>query len=222
MRSTLSPRILGRLALAASIALAVRPAPSAGATPPDARTILARIEKAYTSNPSFTANFVQTYAPAGFAPAAPETGRVMLQAPDQVRFEYDGPEGKLFTFDGKAARQYVAADRQMIVKTLSASDRERLPLLFFESSEAVLARYEAVAADGENGLTDVSLTPRSGGDLSQLVLAVAPAGEVKRLVVTDSAGNRTTFTFSQKTAGPRRPLSDFAPKPPAGTKVISE
>lgn len=222
MKDALPAHLAGCVALAAGLAFAERPAQPAGAAPPDARAVLVRVQRAYASAPSFTANFVQTYAPAGFAPAAPETGRVTLQAPDQVRFEYDGPEGKLFAFDGKAARQYVAADRQMIVKTLPASDRERLPLLFFESAETVLARYEALAADGENGLADVSLTPRSGGDPAQIVLSVAPTGEVKRLVVTDGAGNRTTFTFSQKTAGARRPLSDFAPKPPPGTKVISE
>lgn len=208
----------GALALAAGL-----DARAAGAEAPDAKAVLARVEKAYTASPSFTANFVQTYAPAGFAPAAPETGRVTLQSPGQIRFEYDGPEGKLFTFDGKAARQYVAADRQMIVRTLSAADRERLPLLFFESSGTVLARYEAIAtAGGEGGLTDVSLTPRSGNDPAQIVLSVAPSGEVKRLVVTDGAGNRTTFTFTQKTAGPRRPGSDFALRPPDGTKVVSE
>lgn len=188
---------------------------------PDPGTVLDAVRKAYTSAPSFTADFVQTYAPAGFDAAAPETGRVTLQAPDRIRFDYDGPEGKLFTFDGTAARQYVAADRQMIVRALVPADRERLPLLFFESAGSVLERYEAAAAS-ENGLAEVTLTPKGGGEPARILLTVAPSGDVKRLVVTDTAGNRTTFTFSRKTAGARRPLSDFALKPPAGTKVIAE
>lgn len=189
---------------------------------PDPGAILEAVRKAYTSSPSFTTDFVQTYAPAGFSAAAPETGRVTLQAPDRIRFDYDGPEGKLFTFDGKAARQYVAADRQMIVKTLSASDRERLPLLFFESAASVLSRYDAGAAAGENGLVELKLVSKRGGDPARLDLTVAPTGEVKRLVVTDAAGNRTTFIFSHRAAGARRPDSEFAPKPPSGTKVITE
>ena len=103
---------------------------------------------------SSTSKFVQTYAPAGFPAATPEAGRVTLQAPDQIRFDYDGPEGKLFTFDGKAARQFVAADRQMIVKTLRPEERERLPLLFLESPETVLRRYTVTAADAGNGLVE--------------------------------------------------------------------
>jgi outer membrane lipoprotein-sorting protein len=189
---------------------------------PDPAVVLASVKRAYTASPSFTANFVQTYAPAGFSTAAPETGRVTLQSPDQVRFDYDGPEGKLFTFDGKAARQYVAADRQMIVKTLAAADRDRLPLLFFESPESIQKRYDVAASPGQNGLTELALTLKAGGEPAQILLSVAPAGDVKRLVVTDAEGNRTAFTFSQKTAGPRRPASDFAPRPPAGTKVLSD
>ncbi len=89
---------------------------------------------------------MQTYAPSGFAETAPETGRLILQAPDRVRFDYDGPEGKVFTFDGKAGRQFVAADRQLVVRTLSPAEIARLPLVFLESTESLLARYAAGAA----------------------------------------------------------------------------
>src|SRR5450755_1712420 len=55
--------------------------------------LLAKIHKAYTTNPSYTSTFVQIYAPAGFAATSPETGKLTLQAPDQVRFDYDGGDG---------------------------------------------------------------------------------------------------------------------------------
>ena len=215
-------RALPLLLLAAVFTFEERPAQPADAPSPDAKKVLAGVQKAYTSGPSFTANFVQTYAPAGFSAATPETGRITLQSPDKVRFDYDGPEGKLFAFDGKAARQYVASDSQMIVKTLSRADRERLPLLFFESPESIQTRFEVAAAPGENGLVELSLSPKSGGEPARILLSVAPGGDVKRLLVTDAARNRTTFTFSQKAAGSRRLPTDFAPKPPAGTRVLSE
>jgi outer membrane lipoprotein carrier protein len=188
----------------------------------DPASVLAGIRKAYTSSPSSTSKFVETYAPAGFPAATPEAGRVTLQAPDQVRFDYDGPEGKLFTFDGKAARQFVAADKQMIVKTLRPEERERLPLLFLESPEAVLRRYTVTAADSGGGLVELTLSPKAGSEPSRILLTVDTSGEVKRLVVMDAAGNRTTFAFSDKSAGPRRPASDFTLKPPAGTKVLAD
>jgi outer membrane lipoprotein-sorting protein len=188
----------------------------------DPASVLAAVRKAYTSSPSSTSRFVQSYAPAGFAAAAPEAGLVTLQAPDLVRFDYDGPEGKTFTFDGKAARQYVASDRQMIVRTLRPADRERLPLLFLEAPGSVLARYTVKAADAGSSLVELTLHPKTGSEPAGILLAVEASGEVKSLVVTDAAGNRTTFTFSDRTAGARRPASDFALKPPAGTKILAD
>lgn len=209
-------------------AFEARPAKPAATPPPpataslDARTVLSSVKKAYSSSPSVSSTFVQTYAPAGFAETAPETGRLILQAPDRVRFDYDGPEGKVFTFDGKAARQFVAADRQLVVRTLKPEERARLPLVFLESPDALLARYVARAVATDTGLTELTLTPRAGGDPKSLTLSAAPSGDVKRLVLVDAAGNRTTFTFTQKMSGPKRPDTDFVLVPPEGTKILSE
>jgi outer membrane lipoprotein-sorting protein len=185
--------------------------------------VLAKIRAAYATPGSVSCTFVQTYAPAGFAPTSPETGKLVLQAPDRVRFDYDGPEGKVFTFDGTSGRQYVAADRQMVVRRLAPGDRERLPIVFLESTETLLERYDATEAPADNGLLEVTLVPkRPGGLKSASLLAVASTGEVKRLVLVDSAGNRTTFTLTQKISGAKRPDSDFALSPPEGTKVLTE
>ena len=189
---------------------------------PDAQAVLASVRKAYASSPSVTCTFVQTYAPAGFAETAPETGRLILQAPDRVRFDYDGPEGKVFTFDGKAGRQLVAADRQLVVRTLTPAEIARLPLVFLESTESLLARYTARPVARDAGLTELTLTPRAGGDPKSVTLLATASGEVKRLILVDAAGNRTTFTFTQKMPGPKRPSSDFALVPPEGTKILSE
>lgn len=196
--------------------------PAAATAPVGAHDVLASIRKAYSSSPSVSCTFVQTYAPAGFAETVPETGRLILQAPDRVRFDYDGPEGKVFTFDGKSARQYVKADRQLVLRTLRPEERARLPLVFLESPEALLERYAARAATTDTGLVELTLTPREGFDPKSITLLAAATGDVKRLILVDGAGNRTTFTFTQKTAFPRRPDSDFALVPEAGTKILSE
>ncbi|MEO6324529.1 MAG: outer membrane lipoprotein carrier protein LolA [Thermoanaerobaculia bacterium] len=191
--------------------------------PRDARGLLERIRRAYADQPSITTSFTQSYAPAGFAETSPETGRMTLQAPAQIRFEYDGADGKLFTFDGKAARQYVAADKQLILKSLTPSERARLPLLFFDAPESVLERYDAAWKAGANGFSELVLTPKvpEGGPKS-LTITAAASGDVKRLVVVDEGDNRTTFTFTQRTVGTRRPASDFALVPPAGTKIVTD
>ena len=191
-----------------------------GAAAPPPEPLLAAIRKNYSGSPSVRVTFVQQYAPAGFGDTTPETGRLVLQAPSSLRFEYDGSEGKVFTFDGRAARQYVAADRQMVVKNLTQAERARLPLLFFEEPRELLARYEVAATDPGGGLTELTLVPRSGGEPRKATLFVTESGEVKKLLILDAAGNRTSFTFTNREAGKKRPVSDFELAPPHGTKVV--
>lgn len=203
-------------ALAAGLVLAgALPAASA-----DVAGLLSRIRKAHTSSPSVSLTFVQSYAPAGFPDTAPETGKLVLQAPDWLRFEYDGAEGKLFTFDGRAGRQYVAADKQMVVKELTADERSRLPLLFLQEPQLLLDRFDVAASGEPGGLVELTLTPRSGEEPRKVSVTATPEGDVKRLVILDAAGNRTTFTFTGKEAGKRRPPSDFALVPPKGTRIV--
>jgi outer membrane lipoprotein carrier protein len=184
--------------------------------------LLSKIHKAYTSSPSFTFTFSQTYTPAGFAATSPETGRLTLQAPDQLRFDYAGAEGKLFAFDGKAALQYVAADKQLVVKSLTPEDRVRLPLLFLDAPDKTLTRYTATAKKRPDGSAEITLVPTAGGEPRRLVLDVTETGEVVRLAVTDTSGNETAFTFKEKKAGRTLPVSTFTFVPPPGTKIISD
>lgn len=202
--------------------LLLAPALAAGAAEPDAPALLGAIVSAYHAKPAFQMTFVQSYAPAGFPDAAPETGTLTIQAPASLRFDYDGDEGKVYTFDGRAARQYVAADRQIVLKTLTAAEKSRLPLLFLQPASEVLDRFTAVAKPAGNGLVELTLLPRAEGDLKSVSAVATPAGEVKRLVVLDGEGNRTTFTFTNLSARRKRPATDFALVPPKGTRVVGE
>lgn len=210
--------------LAAALAIAaLAPAPARAQVPaPDAAAVLKAIVGTYTGKPAFRMTFVQGYAPAGFPDVTPETGTLTIQPPASLRFDYDCPEGKVYTFDGKAARQYVAADKQVVVKTLTPAEKARLPLLFLQPPAEILERFSASAKAADNGLVEVTLTPRGEGDLASVAASATPAGEVKRLVVVDAEGNRTTFTFTNLAPRAKRPASDFALVPPKGTRVVGE
>lgn len=214
--------LLAALALGAAPGRAVATAGEAATTAPDAATALRAIVDAYRAKPAFQVTFVQSYAPSGFPDTTPETGTLTIQAPASLRFDYDGPEGKVYTFDGNAARQYVAADRQIVLKTLTAAEKARLPLLFLQPAADLLARFDASAKAGPNGLVDLTLTPRGEGDLKSVSALATTSGEVKRLVVLDGEGNRTTFTFTNLAPRKKRPASDFALVPPKGTRVVGE
>jgi len=220
---TIAPAVVLLLAV---LAVPAAPARAAGAAPPaaapDAPTLLRSIVNAYTARPAFRMTFSQRYAPSGFPDASPETGTLTIQAPASLRFDYDGTEGKVYTFDGRAARQYVAVDRQIVLKTLTAAEKARLPLLFLQPPSEVLARFTAVAKRAGDGLVELTLTPRGEGDLRSVSALATPSGEIRRLVVLDGEENRTTFDFKDLAPIAKRPESDFALVPPKGTRVVGE
>ncbi len=188
----------------------------------DVDSILERIQKKYTGSPSCRMAFVQTYTPSGFGPTAPETGRVILQPPDSIRFDYDGADGKVFTFDGKAARQFVAKDKQLVLRTLSVEERNRLPLLFLVQPEKVKAQFQIKGSKSGEGFDELLLTPKSATEPREITLAVSRDGEVKRLVILDGGGNKTAFVFTSFEGGKRRAAAEFSLLPPPGTKIITE
>ena len=210
--------------LAAALAIAaLAPALArAQAGTPDATAMLKAIVGTYTGKPAVRMTCGQGYAPAGFPDVTPETGTLTIQPPASLRFDYAGPEGKVYTFDGKAARQYVAADKQIVLKTLTPAEKARLPLLFLQPPAEILERFSAAAKNADNGLVEVTLTPRGEGDLKEVSALATPSGEVKRLVVVDAEGNRTTFTFTNLAPRAKRPASDYALVPPKGTRVVGE
>ncbi len=217
--------LLLAMLLAAPAKPAKTPASSLPAAPPTAASVLAKVRRAYTASPATIVTFVQRYVPAGFTETGgAETGKLTVQPPNLLRFDYDGPEGKVYTFDGTTARQYVAEDRQLIVKALTPEERSRLPLLFLEDPASLLSRYDAAlkpAEGGAPGVVDLTLTPKREGETKEVLVTAGPDGDVKKLVVLDTAGNRTTFTFTTKSASKRRPASDFKLVPPKGTKTIT-
>jgi hypothetical protein len=81
------------------------PAPKAGS---DAASVFARVSGQYGDGAAHAASFAQTYTPAGFATARRETGTIGIQAPQRLRFDYAGPEKKIFTYDAGEGRLFSA------------------------------------------------------------------------------------------------------------------
>src|SRR5690348_1463135 len=101
-----------------TISVALLAAPSPEATP-----ALQRAQALYADGRAHAARFVHTYTPAGFANAKKESGEIWIQTPERLRFEYNAPEKKIFTYDGAEGRLYVPEDRQLTLQKFSEDQR---------------------------------------------------------------------------------------------------
>jgi outer membrane lipoprotein carrier protein len=198
----------------AILALLLAGAPE-GASP--ALELLAKAAAAYGDGSAHAAGFTQIYTPAGFATSKRESGRVWIQAPQRLRFDYAAPDAKIYTYDAGEGRFFSPEDKQLAVRKLTADERARLPLVFLERPEDLAARYE-IKTDAAGA---VLLKPRvADSDLAWLKLVVSASGMVDNLSYEDTAGNRSEFRFEGWTTEKPRPPDDYRIVGPKGTRIV--
>jgi outer membrane lipoprotein-sorting protein len=157
--------------------------------------------------------FAQTYLPTGFDRGEEESGRVALDLPECVRWDYDQPYPKSFLLCGEKLWSWNAGEPAGQVYDLDRA-QPGLDLLLLDVAD-LSQRYTATAQAAGNA-TRVLLVPKQAGDnvLKDAAILVGKDGVLRELTYRDAEGNRTTFRFSD-----RRALGDssvFAP--PANVK----
>jgi outer membrane lipoprotein-sorting protein len=206
------------LSLLLALALTAAAAPP---LPPEARAALDRARSHYADGAAHAAAFVQWYTAAGFTKGHSESGTVWVQSPERLRFEYEAPEKKTFTYDAGEGRFLAPEDHQLTVHRLTQDERARLPVVFLTSAEELSRQYSIAAQAGPAGATVLTLTPAATRpDLAWLKLVVARDGSAPELSFEDSGGNRTVFRFEAWRKERPRPPSDYRVTGPSGTRVV--
>jgi len=177
----------------------------------------------------WSADFVQTYLPAGFSSGESESGVVSLRLPHALRWDYALPYAKAFLVLRDTAYAWnpgEAAGRRVL---LEAAEREHLSLLELDV-EALRERYAAEFVDGqdagsqrdgtENKVVRIELVPfNETSEVRRADLALDRASlRLLALSYSDPEGNTTEFALS----GHRTADDDALYEPPAGLEWIDE
>lgn len=226
-----------RLACAAAVALILclaAPARSregvpaqteAGATS-KAKAAVARLEKTLASLTTFQADFDQTSYLASMVRPLREKGRLIVQKPDMMRWDYEGAEPKTYVYKAGLFLQFIPEDNQLI--------RQRVPeeqspsdIRGLLTGKARLAEgfeiEESPFPGGAPGAVQLKLTPKDESETQYLLLEIDPADwMVRRVVRFDGAGNKTEYAFSQLKANPRLAKDAFEIRIPPGCEIIDD
>jgi outer membrane lipoprotein-sorting protein len=158
--------------------------------------------------------FAQTYLPTGFDRGEEESGRVALNLPKCVRWDYDQPYPKSFLLCGETLWTWNGGEPAGQVYDLDTA-QPGLDLLLLDVAE-LSQRYTASAQAAGNA-TRVLLVPKQAAGehaLKDAAILVGKDGVLRELTYRDAEGNRTTFRFSD-----RRALGDSTVfVPPANLK----
>ncbi len=172
------------------------------------------------------ARFRQTLLSGALGATVSETGRLYLERPGKLRWDYAEPEKKIALLLGDRTFLYLEEDRQFVRGRLAA-DQSLFPRLLAggERLEAIFsATLVATPSSGGRGAYRLRLTPKiDPGGLTELTLTLhAGSFGIDGAEVLDEGGNRMTYLLSSVRRNAPLPEGTFSFEPPPGTEVVDQ
>ena len=184
------------------------------------------IEKLLASLRSLQADFEQSYYSASLATPLVEKGRLFMEKPERMRWEYEEPERNIFVYKEGLSLAYVPEDNQLFRHVLSAEEKGLgiFPLLTGRArlSEAYsIERAEFPTA--RRAPVQLKLIPREEGDISYILIETDSRTWLPETVIfMDWAGNKQEFRFSGFKLNPRLDARVFEIEAPPDCEVIDD
>lgn len=186
--------------------------------------LIESVESRYGRMRGLAAEFEQVYRAPG-SRERHERGRLFLQRPRRMRWEYDEPApGKLFIVNGREVWFYVPADREAVHADASAVADARFPFLFLLGQTDFRRQFRSITLMGREGwfasARRLRLVPRdSRSGLREILLEVYTDGRLSRVTLVDDAGATSEVTLRNVRENFIAPPSAFEFQPPPGVTV---
>ncbi|MFW6160552.1 MAG: LolA family protein [Acidobacteriota bacterium] len=181
--------------------------------PQSAKEIASRVENKLRSLTTLEANFEQIYISASVSSDLKEKGRFFYGKPGLMRWEYSGPEERIYLIKDSLLWEYILGEKQLIKYDLSSEDKDYQAevLALLSGNFGIGSRYTVAFSpvQPEKDKTDslfLELQPIEEGDYESIWLWIDTQNYlVRQILFTDWAGNKTEFTFTNiKTNRPLR------------------
>lgn len=184
-------------------------------------TLLNRLQQHYQATRSFSAKFDQTITRAG-APPIQRSGVIYYEKPGKLRWEFEGSQPETIVSDGNRLYDYDPALNQVVETPLAQAFRSQAAAAFLLGAGNVKRDFkaEAISLPGSDGLVQVVLTPRQGGERIEAGIE-RETYNIATLSISDAMGNRTHFSFSNIKLNQPLEASQFRFTPPDGADIIS-
>jgi outer membrane lipoprotein carrier protein len=187
----------------------------------DARAVAQRVQRFYQRASDFTARFEQTSTYPTFGNVKKASGKLFLEKPDRLRWEYD--DGRLIVLDGKALWTWNKEDEEVTVKRGFGASEVPPEFAFLFGKGTLLDRFSVQGIPHPEGLPEgaaIELVPKKPSpEVQKLVLVAAPDGKVRASVVTNSQGDTNQLVFSDVHTDVKLDAGLFRFEPPKGAHV---
>jgi len=199
---------------------------------PSATTVAAWVQAFYDQTTSMNARFRQRYRNRVYDRTDESRGRVRFRRPGMLRFDYDAPNGKVVVSDGTNLTVYEPPDAEGQhgqYFSQPVADSELPAALSFMMGSGNLGRdfrFRLLASDrfSYDGQVLELRSRRPSPHYSSILLFVdddpRSRGVVQTIVIIDHSNNTNRFDFSERTFNSGVSESDFAYRPPSGSRRV--
>jgi outer membrane lipoprotein carrier protein len=183
-------------------------------------TLIKRVEARYGRMRGLAAEFEQRYSAPG-ARERRERGRLVLQRPRRMRWEYDPKPGKLFIVNDRDVWLYVPADREATRADAGRVSDSRFPFLFLLGQTNLRREFRSVTLAASTPETrTLRLVPRGASSgLREILLEVTTDGKIIKVTLYETSGAVSEVALSNVRENFIAPADAFQFQPPPGVTV---
>lgn len=197
---------------------------SSSAQMPDLALLLDKVQQTYERTSALTARFDQTATLTSLSRQQTSSGRVYIEKPRSIRWEYTQPDAQTILYDGTTLRIYTPKRHQLLQSTVDENNRANVALLFLAGVGNLREAFEVTSLSSpEPQLAHLLLIPRSSqAGFSELHIAVNMQSYfVEKLLIHDSIGNLTEIRLSSLETPAALPDKTFELDLPPGTEILT-
>jgi outer membrane lipoprotein carrier protein len=191
----------------------------AAAETPDPAALVKQIEARYSGTRTLQATFVQTVK-SGVYGEDRQTGSLLLERPNHMRWQFDGDLARLFVADGEWLWMYSPSDKQ-VVKSPQIEGAGGADVLL-ESLAHLSEKFTATFTPPPPGGTwHLVLVPRDPAHpYVRYEVGLTADFTLEQLILVDPQQTVTRLDFRGVVLGGAAPEDAFRFQPPPGTEVV--
>lgn len=173
----------------------------------------------YNEVDSLSAHFEQVQLASDGTVLRRSSGKFLLSRPGKFRWEYKKPYHQIIVSDGVTLKFYDVGLSQVTIRPVARGLRAT-PALLLTGGMALRQAFDVRLAGRHDGLTWLSLTPRSKhSDFNEIRLGLRDGLPVV-MVLDDKLGQTTRIRFSDIQVNPDLDASGFDIDVPEGVTVV--
>lgn len=184
--------------------------------------VIEGLQRSYDATNDLKADFEQVYTYKVGGLTKRSTGRIFVQKPGRMRFDYLTPNKRHFISDGRSFWVYEPDQAQAFQESLAGSQSTAILNLLLGGGDLKNDFAASLLPVDEVGRVRLQLLPREpAGAFRRVVLTLDPASyRVLGVAWEDPTGNGNRMHLSSLEANVGLPAEGFAFTPPPGTRVI--